>query len=244
MVTLSTGEVDVLADHVVGRGSYTSVVTRRLRRRVRREPGRDRPRRARHRGDGARLRPAGVRGGHPDRDRRGTALRRGGGRPQRPVLGRRSRAARSPSSPGGPTAPATSRRSVAAWRSSCATRSAGCRPVVATRSPSSRDRTRTAPWPWPATGSCSRRTGGSGRHDYREQMLGDRRYVTDGGLETDLIFHHGAELPEFAAFPLVEQAQGRELLARLLRRLRRHRPAGRGRPDARGPDVAGQPRLG
>jgi homocysteine S-methyltransferase len=43
-------------------------------------------------------------------------------------------------------------------------------------------------------------------------LLTDRRWVTDGGLETDLIFHHGVDLPEFAAFPLVEQAQGRELL--------------------------------
>jgi S-methylmethionine-dependent homocysteine/selenocysteine methylase len=38
------------------------------------------------------------------------------------------------------------------------------------------------------------------------------RYVTDGGLETDLIFHHGADLPEFASFPLVEDDRGRELL--------------------------------
>ena len=44
-------------------------------------------------------------------------------------------------------------------------------------------------------------------------MLGERRYVTDGGLETDLIFHRGVDLPEFAAFPLVEHAEGRELLA-------------------------------
>ena len=29
--------------------------------------------------------------------------------------------------------------------------------------------------------------------------------MTDGGLETDLIFHHGVDLPEFASFPLVEQ---------------------------------------
>jgi S-methylmethionine-dependent homocysteine/selenocysteine methylase len=40
------------------------------------------------------------------------------------------------------------------------------------------------------------------------------RYVTDGGLETDLIFHHGVDLPEFAAFPLVDDADGRWLLAR------------------------------
>jgi homocysteine S-methyltransferase len=37
-------------------------------------------------------------------------------------------------------------------------------------------------------------------------------YVSDGGLETDLIFHHGVDLPEFASFPLVEDAAGRDLL--------------------------------
>src|SRR5690349_13602647 len=39
-------------------------------------------------------------------------------------------------------------------------------------------------------------------------------FVTDGGLETDLLFHHGFDLPEFAAFPLVEDARGREALHR------------------------------
>jgi homocysteine S-methyltransferase len=39
-------------------------------------------------------------------------------------------------------------------------------------------------------------------------------YVTDGGIETDLIFHHGVEAPEFAIFPLVEDDHGRELLTR------------------------------
>lgn len=37
-------------------------------------------------------------------------------------------------------------------------------------------------------------------------------FVTDGGLETDLIFHHGLDLPEFAAFLLVEDADGRRHL--------------------------------
>lgn len=37
--------------------------------------------------------------------------------------------------------------------------------------------------------------------------------VTDGGLETDLIFHHGVDLPDFAAFPLLDDADGRALLA-------------------------------
>lgn len=36
--------------------------------------------------------------------------------------------------------------------------------------------------------------------------------VTDGGLETDLIYHHGVDLPDFAAFPLVDSEQGRRLL--------------------------------
>jgi homocysteine S-methyltransferase len=39
-----------------------------------------------------------------------------------------------------------------------------------------------------------------------------RSVVTDGGLETDLIYHHGVDLPHFAAFPLVDSADGRELL--------------------------------
>ena len=40
----------------------------------------------------------------------------------------------------------------------------------------------------------------------------DWRYVTDGGLETDLIFHHGVDLPEFAAYPLVWTDEGRAAL--------------------------------
>ena len=37
-------------------------------------------------------------------------------------------------------------------------------------------------------------------------------YVSDGGLETDLIFNRGVDLPEFASFPLVEDDRGRGLL--------------------------------
>lgn len=37
-------------------------------------------------------------------------------------------------------------------------------------------------------------------------------WVTDGGLETDLIFHKGVELPEFAAFPLVERQSTAQVL--------------------------------
>lgn len=38
--------------------------------------------------------------------------------------------------------------------------------------------------------------------------------VTDGGLETDLVFHQGVDLPEFAALPLVEDDAGASLLRR------------------------------
>jgi homocysteine S-methyltransferase len=48
------------------------------------------------------------------------------------------------------------------------------------------------------------------------QLLG-RPVVTDGGLETDLIYHHGVDLPDFAAFVLVDSEQGRDLLLRYYR---------------------------
>jgi len=38
-------------------------------------------------------------------------------------------------------------------------------------------------------------------------------FVSDGGLETDLIYHYGFDLPEFAAFPLVLDERGRTELA-------------------------------
>jgi S-methylmethionine-dependent homocysteine/selenocysteine methylase len=37
--------------------------------------------------------------------------------------------------------------------------------------------------------------------------------VTDGGLETTLVFHNGLELPDFAAFPLLDTEVGRAALA-------------------------------
>lgn len=40
----------------------------------------------------------------------------------------------------------------------------------------------------------------------------DRLYLTDSGLETTLIFHDGIDLPEFAAFPLLENDTGRRRL--------------------------------
>jgi S-methylmethionine-dependent homocysteine/selenocysteine methylase len=39
-------------------------------------------------------------------------------------------------------------------------------------------------------------------------------FVTDGGLETTLVFHEGIELPDFAAFPLLDHEEGRAALRR------------------------------
>jgi homocysteine S-methyltransferase len=51
---------------------------------------------------------------------------------------------------------------------------------------------------------------------YRHHLpqLSGRRFLTDGGLETTLIFHDGIELPCFAAFDLLRTQDGRETLRR------------------------------
>lgn len=46
------------------------------------------------------------------------------------------------------------------------------------------------------------------------QLGADRVFVTDGGLETELIFHNGLDLPCFAAFPLLAGADERAALRR------------------------------
>jgi S-methylmethionine-dependent homocysteine/selenocysteine methylase len=43
-------------------------------------------------------------------------------------------------------------------------------------------------------------------------------FLTDGGLETTLIFHDGIDLPCFAAFPLLREPEGREALVRYYER--------------------------
>lgn len=39
-------------------------------------------------------------------------------------------------------------------------------------------------------------------------QLSPHTFITDGGLETTLVFHHGYELPEFAAFDLLTHPEG------------------------------------
>jgi homocysteine S-methyltransferase len=45
-------------------------------------------------------------------------------------------------------------------------------------------------------------------------QLGPQPFVTDGGLETTLVFHDGIDLPDFAAFPLIDTTEGRDALGR------------------------------
>ncbi|MGE0698487.1 MAG: homocysteine S-methyltransferase family protein [Hyphomicrobiaceae bacterium] len=49
------------------------------------------------------------------------------------------------------------------------------------------------------------------------QLKGDI-FLTDGGLETTLVFHEGFELPLFAAFTLLRSANGRDVLTRYFQR--------------------------
>lgn len=44
-------------------------------------------------------------------------------------------------------------------------------------------------------------------------LSAESRFVSDGGMETDLIYHRGVDLPSFASFPLIEDAAGRNHLA-------------------------------
>ena len=55
---------------------------------------------------------------------------------------------------------------------------------------------------------------------YRENLpqLNGAVFLTDGGLETTLIFHEAIELPHFAAFTLLEDADGRATLRDYYRR--------------------------
>ena len=42
--------------------------------------------------------------------------------------------------------------------------------------------------------------------------------LTDSGLETDLIFHHGVDLPAFAAFPLLDDPAGLDRMGHAMMR--------------------------
>jgi S-methylmethionine-dependent homocysteine/selenocysteine methylase len=48
-------------------------------------------------------------------------------------------------------------------------------------------------------------------------QLGGEFYLTDGGIETTLIFHEGHELPDFAAFDLLKRPTGEDALRKYFR---------------------------
>jgi S-methylmethionine-dependent homocysteine/selenocysteine methylase len=54
---------------------------------------------------------------------------------------------------------------------------------------------------------------------YRRSLpqLGDQVFVTDGGLETAMVFIEGIDLPEFAAYDMLRTAEGEETLLRFYR---------------------------
>ena len=81
---------------------------------------------------------------------------------------------------------------------------------------------------------------------YREQLpqLEGDLFLTDGGIETSLIFHDGIDLPLFAAFTLLKDDEGTEALRRYFAPVHGDRRRQRPRLRAREPDLAGQPALG
>jgi homocysteine S-methyltransferase len=56
------------------------------------------------------------------------------------------------------------------------------------------------------------------RYRHSLPQLGGRFFMTDGGIETTLIFVQGQELPYFAAFHLLKTAQGRDTLRTYFRK--------------------------
>jgi homocysteine S-methyltransferase len=52
------------------------------------------------------------------------------------------------------------------------------------------------------------------RTETLHQVMGDALWLTDGGLETVMVFLEGLDLPQFASFPLLDSVAGRAALTR------------------------------
>ncbi len=52
------------------------------------------------------------------------------------------------------------------------------------------------------------------KHRHHLPQLDGGLFLTDGGIETTLIFHNGIDLPLFAAFDLLKDDEGAETLRR------------------------------
>ena len=81
---------------------------------------------------------------------------------------------------------------------------------------------------------------------YRNALpqLGGGLFLTDGGIETTLIFHEGLTLPYFAAFDLLKTADGEAALRKYFDTYATLARAIRRRLHPRERDLARQPRLG
>ena len=81
---------------------------------------------------------------------------------------------------------------------------------------------------------------------YRDRLpqLDDDLFLTDGGIETVLIFHEGLELPAFAAFDLLKDEAGPTRCARYYAPYAALAARARRRVRGREPDVAREPALG
>jgi S-methylmethionine-dependent homocysteine/selenocysteine methylase len=60
-----------------------------------------------------------------------------------------------------------------------------------------------------------------GKYRNRLPQLASDLFMTDGGLETELLFHDGRDLPYFASFDLLKDAEGTERLRRYYRQYAR-----------------------
>jgi len=56
------------------------------------------------------------------------------------------------------------------------------------------------------------------KYRYSLPQLNGKNFITDGGMETTLVFHDGYDLPYFAAFDLLKTAQGVEHLKQYYRK--------------------------
>ena len=77
---------------------------------------------------------------------------------------------------------------------------------------------------------------------FRDELpqLGPDVFLTDSGLETELLFNQGVDLPQFAAFPLLQDGDGMRSATDVLHRPRGGCREGRRRVRARSRDLAGQ----
>ena len=82
------------------------------------------------------------------------------------------------------------------------------------------------------------------KYRYDLPQLSDRIFLTDGGLETTLIFHDGMDLPYFASFDLMNSEAGRRRLHDYFVECRHDGAQRRPRIRSGERDVASQSRLG